>query len=166
MPLFLESLEIDDKFKTCRSVLFVSCDVCPKMCISVKNNVPYLDPFRFGKGKDFFSEYIGGLRKSLEIRGIKTGMFRKPALNAMMCLWPERLRDKLSKKSNGYDAVAVIGCDSATYTVRDSIKDFKVEIVQLMSVEGVANFKTVIGFPFTLKLEIPNSGSLVKITSN
>ncbi|MCU0849436.1 MAG: hypothetical protein MUD12_16255 [Spirochaetes bacterium] len=166
MPLYLEPMDIDDKFKNCGSVLFVSCDVCPKMCMSVKKNVPYMEPFRFGNRKDFFVEYIGGLRKSLERRGIKTGIFRKPALKAMMCLWPGSLRDKLSKKSTGYDAVAVIGCDSAVFTVRDSITDPAVEIVQLMSVEGVANFKSVIGFPFTMKLEIPNSGSLVKISSD
>lgn len=104
------------------SILFVVCGVCPKMCMSVQQNRPYFSPGRlFGK-KDFFDEYIAGLRKKFEDKGLRTDVFKNKKLNSMMCLWPQDQRDMLLKYSKKFQAVAVIGCQSAVFTVKDSIQ--------------------------------------------
>lgn len=122
MPLYMKPAPIDSSMYSHESILFVVCGVCPKMCMSVQQNRPYFSPGRlFGK-KDFFDEYIAGLRKKFEDKGLRTDVFKNKKLNSMMCLWPQDQRDMLLKYSKKFQAVAVIGCQSAVFTVKDSIQ--------------------------------------------
>jgi hypothetical protein len=112
--------------------------------------------------KDFFDEYIAGLRKSFEDKGIRTGLFRHKSINSMMCLWPQNQRDMLSKYAEKYQAAAVVGCQSAVFTVKDSVKSRGIRIYPMMRVEGIANLKSEMEFPVLLKLEKPDGEYIVK----
>jgi hypothetical protein len=100
MPLYMEPDPIDSSMYVSESVLFVVCEVCPKMCMSVRQNRPYVSLSRlFGKN-DFFDEYIAGLQNSFADQGVRTGVFRNQKFNSMMCLWPQKQRDLLFKFSD------------------------------------------------------------------
>jgi hypothetical protein len=153
MPLYMEPAPVDSSIYLSESVLFVVCEVCPKMCMSVKQSRPYFSASRlFGKG-DFFDEYIAGLRKNFELKGLRTSVFKNKKLNSMMCLWPQKQRDVLLEYSKKFQAIAVIGCQSAVFTVKDSLKSRNIKIYPMMRAEGIANFKTKMGFPALFKLE-------------
>ena len=99
-----------------------------------------------------FGEFIAGMRDMLEREKIRTDYYKTPFLNAMLCLWPEKLRKQLSRYSSDFDAIAVVGCQSAVYTVSDALSPSTMKIVPLMEERGVANFKTRIHFPFRVEL--------------
>lgn len=40
MPIFLEPAEVIDDLKEFRSVLIVSCPICPPMCVSFQQKKP------------------------------------------------------------------------------------------------------------------------------
>jgi hypothetical protein len=158
----MEPAPIDPSIYLCESVLFVICEVCPKMCMSVKQNRPYFSISRLIGTRDFFDEYIAGLRKRFEDQGLSTGVFKNKKLNSMMCLWPQKERDMLSTCSKKYRAIAVIGCQSAVFTVKDSVKTRDIKIYPMMIAEGIANFKSKMEFPVLFKLEKPDGEFIVK----
>jgi hypothetical protein len=158
----MEPTPIDPSMYSSESVLFVICEVCPKMCMSVRQNRPYASLGRlFGK-KDFFDEYITGLRNSFADQGLRTGVFKNKKLNSMMCLWPQKQRDMLGEYSKKFQAIGVIGCQSAVFTVKDSVKSRNITIYPMMRAEGIANFKSKMGFPALFKLEKPEGEYIVK----
>ena len=158
----MEPAPIDSSMYLSESVLFVICEVCPKMCMSVKQNRPYISlRGMFGK-KDFFDEYIADLRNSFNDQGLRTGVFRNKKLNSMMCLWPQKQRDMLAEYSKKFQAIAVIGCQSAVFTVKDSVKSRDIKIYPMMRAEGIANFKSKMEFPALFKLEKPDGDFIVK----
>ena len=161
MPLYMKPAPIDASIFSHESVLFVVCGVCPKMCMSVQQDRPYFSPGRLFGRKDFFDEYVAGLRKKFQDKGLRADVFKNKKLNSMMCLWPQNQRDLLSKHSEIFQAVAVIGCQSAVFTVKDSLRSQNKKIYPMMQVEGIANFKTKMEFP-ALKLEKPGGEYIVK----
>ena len=161
MPLYMKPAPIDASIYSHESLLFVVCEVCPKMCMSVQQDRPYFSPGRLFGRKDFFDEYIKELRKKFEDKGLSTDVYKNKKLNSMMCLWPQNQRDMLSKYSKKFQAVAVIGCQSAVFTVKDSMQSQNKKIYPMMQVEGIANFKTKMEFPL-LKLEKPDGEYIVK----
>jgi hypothetical protein len=162
MPLYMKQAPIDSSIYSHESVLFVVCEVCPKMCMSVQQARPYFSPGRLFGRKDFFDEYIEELQNKLKVKGLITDVFKNKKLNSMMCLWPQNQRDMLSKYSEKFQAVAVIGCQSAVFTVKDSIQSQNKKIYPMMRVEGIANFKSEMEFPALLKLKKPDGESIVK----
>lgn len=79
-----------------------------------------------------------------------------------MCLWPQKQRDMLSEYSKKYRAIAVIGCQSAVFTVKDSVKSRDSNIYPMMRAEGIANFKSKMEFPILFKLEKPDGEFIVR----
>lgn len=152
MPILLKPLAPDGKFTGCSSVLFVACPVCPRMCLAVEKNEPYLSISQLFRKGDYFDEFIAERRKALEREGTVTATFKVPLPSGMMCLWPEKLRRRLAEQVSSFDAVAVIGCQSAVRTVAEVTDQEKIRIITLMEEEGIANFKTKIRFPFTMEL--------------
>jgi hypothetical protein len=130
--------------------------------MSVKQSRPYFSISRlFGK-KDFFDEHINNIRNSFADQGLRTGIFRNQKLNSMMCLWPQKQRDLLSEYSKKFQAIAVIGCQSAVFTVKDSVKSRNIKIYPMMRAVGIANFKSKLEFPALFRLEKPAGEYIVK----
>jgi len=66
-------------------------------------------------------------------------------------MWPAGQRKKLQKYAKQYDAVIVLGCGSATETVRDLVKSSKV--IEGMEVTGFMNAKLSFRLPCNVSFE-------------
>ncbi|MBI9090388.1 MAG: hypothetical protein JEZ12_14325 [Desulfobacterium sp.] len=54
-------------------------------------------------------------------------------------MWTSQKRKKLQKCAQQYDAVIVLGCESATETVRDVVKSSDCKVIEAMEVTGIMN---------------------------
>ena len=66
-----------------------------------------------------------------------------------MCMWTSRQRRKLEKRARSFDAVIVLGCDSATATVRD-LMPAGVKVIEGMRVAGIMNARLTLRPPADL----------------
>ena len=57
------------------------------------------------------------------------------------------------KRAKDFEAVMVLGCDSATYTVQQALRDTECQVVQAMHMTGITNATARFQFPMTVKLE-------------
>lgn len=62
-------------------------------------------------------------------------------------MWTSGRRKKLEKCSRGYEAVIVLGCESATETVRDAVKSNGCKVIEGMEVSGIMNATLEFNFP-------------------
>ena len=153
MPIFLEPRDVSDDLAGVKSVLIVSCPICPPMCLSIQKQKPFIEFFKHGFKTAVFEDHIQSIRKPLERRGIRTGAFTMRLPIPMMCLWTEKQRARLLKRAKAYEAVIVLGCDSATHTARDTLKDTDCRVLQAMTVATITNAKAKFRFPGTVNLE-------------
>ncbi|MHC4713498.1 MAG: hypothetical protein ACYTAN_09565, partial [Planctomycetota bacterium] len=70
-----------------------------------------------------------------------------------LCLWTSRQRDKFRRCAKEYDAVIVLGCDSAVETVRDSVKETGCNVIEGMEVAGIMNTKPRVRWPCDISFE-------------
>jgi hypothetical protein len=161
MPFALSPISINNQFDEFSSVLIVPCNICPRMCISVIEKQPYMDILAEYRRNNFFLKYLNSLKTHLKQKGIRTQIFRTSILTPAMCLWSLQLRKRLSAELDKYDAVAVIGCESAVSTVAGAVlSQNKCRIIQMMRTEGIANFIQTISLPFTIRLEENPQGTI------
>lgn len=156
MPLHLEPLDIFDKLQDYESVLLVSCPICPPVSLATDKNQPFMEFFKHGIKTPAFEEHLETLRERLEQDGIKTGTFTSYLPCAATCLWTSGQRHRLLRHAGDYDAALVFGCESARYTVEDTLKDTDCDVILGMELVGVTNANLRIGFPLTISLENPS----------
>ena len=65
---------------------------------------------------------------------------------------PEK-RKKLEECSKQYDAVIVLGCESATQTVRDVVKSDGCKVIEGMNVAGIMNAQLSFDLPGNISFE-------------
>jgi hypothetical protein len=114
---------------------------------------PFIEFFKRGLKIGAFEDYIDSIRKPLKRRGARTDTFSLHIPTPMMCLWTERQRKRLRKRAEGYDAVLVLGCDSATITAQDALKDTDCKIIQGMDMDGIINATAKVELPLTVTLD-------------
>jgi len=68
-------------------------------------------------------------------------------------MWSSGKRNKLRQCAEQYDAVIVLGCDSATETVRDAVKSLDCKVIQGMEVTGIMNAEIRFRFPGDILFE-------------
>ena len=165
MPIYLEPRDITAKLEEFSSVLVVSCPICPPMCVSVQQQKPFLEFFKHGLKTEAFEDYIRSIREPLEQRGIRTGVYTMRLPVPMMCLWTQAQRNKLLRRAMEYDSVLVLGCDSATYTAIEALKETTCQVFQAMQVVTITNATAKFRFPMTVELKwhpLPTSPSIGK----
>ena len=153
MPLHLEPLDVSGDLDDITSVLIVSCPVCPPVSLAIQRNSPFIELFKSGLKTPAFEDHIKQIREQLEQRGVRTGALSMYAPLPTMCLWTRGQRKRLLKRAKDFDAVLVLGCDSATYTVRQALKDTGCQIIQAMRMTGITNATVKFQFPMTVNLE-------------
>ena len=103
--------------------------------------------------------YLRALQLDAERRGQRSGVFRTSRASAA-CLWSTALARKFRRAGAGFDAIGVVGCESAVRTVSQVFPDKPV--VQLVRVEGIANFTLRTAWPLTVEItaaaQIPREG--------
>jgi hypothetical protein len=68
-------------------------------------------------------------------------------------MWTSGRRKKLKKHAKQYDAVIVLGCESATDTVHELIKSTDRKVIQGMEVAGFLNAKPKFRLPCNVSFE-------------
>ena len=153
MPVHLEPRDVTADLEDFSSVLIVSCPVCPPMCLAMQKKKPFIEFFKHGLKTEAFEDYVESIRKPLEQRGVRSDVFTMRAPTPMMCLWTKGQRRRLLKRAKNYEAVLVLGCDSATLTARDTLKDTDCQVFQGMRVMAIANATIKFRFPMTVELD-------------
>ena len=153
MPLHLESLDLSDRLKSYQSVLLVSCPVCPPASLASDSDTPLIEFFKHGIKTPAYEEHLKELRKSMEARGIGTGVFTSYFPCPTTCMWTAGQRNRLRKRAMNYDAALVMGCESAQCTVEQTLSGTKCDAILGMRLVGITNAKLKVEFPLNIKLD-------------
>lgn len=154
MPLYLEPQDITAELEGFKSVLIVPCPICPPMSLAMQKKKPFIEFFKHGLKTGAFEGYITSIQESLEQRGIQSDVFTMRMPCPLMCLWTKGQRDRLVEHAKGYDAVLVLGCNSATYTAQETLKGTDCRVVQAMRMRAMANATTKFRFPMNVELDM------------
>ena len=141
MPIHFEDQDVVSEVTELRSALIVPCNLCPAVTVATRQSRPFMRFFRNPVKSAPFDEYLEAMQSRLGERGVRSRVFRSNIYHQwFMCMWTERRRKKLAREAKDYDAVIVLGCDSATETVRDVVPD-DVKVIEGMKTTGIMNGK-------------------------
>jgi hypothetical protein len=149
MPIHLESLDVSSELENFKSVL---SPICPPMSLAMQTSSPFIEFFKRGLRMEAFEDYIKVIREPLEQRGVRIGVCSSYLPCRTMCPWTKGQRRRSLERANDYDAVVVLGCDSATQTAREPLEGSNCKVVQAMRSIGVANATVRFRFPMTVDL--------------
>jgi hypothetical protein len=148
MPIHLDDVDVTPELAGSRSALIVPCNMCPAVTVAANKDRPFIRFFRHLLRSAPFEQHIKTLQSRLKERGVRTSVFRSDVPHQwFMCMWTAGRRKKLRRQASRHDAVIVLGCDSATETVRDSVRSIDCKVIQGMQVAGVMNAKLAFNFP-------------------
>lgn len=153
MPINLEPKDVSADLSNVRSVLIVYCPVCPQFSLAMQKNSPWLEFFKNGLKTGALESHIREIREPLDARAVRTDVFTMRGPLPTMCLWTTGQRKRLLKRASGYEAVVVLGCDSAAFTARQVLKDTNCRVVLGMQMVGITNATVTHRFPLTFELQ-------------
>ena len=140
MPMHFNDLDVVSEVAGLSSALIVPCNMCPAATVAVREKKPFMQFFRSFLKSLPFEQYIGKLQSRLREQGVDTRVFRSNLYHQwFMCMWTSAQRKKLQEAVKKYEAVIVLGCDSATETVRDAVKSTDCKVIEGMEVAGIMN---------------------------
>lgn len=152
MPINLEPTDVFGDLEDVNSVLIVLCPVCPQFSLAMRKDSPWIEFFKNGLKTGALEDHIKEIRDPLEKRGVRTGVFTMRLPLPMMCLWTTGQRKRLLKRAKGYEAVVVLGCDSAAFTAQQVLKSTDCRVIQAMRMVGITNATITHRFPLTFEL--------------
>lgn len=154
MPIHLEPRDVSADLENFNSVLIVSCPVCAPMSVAMQQKSPFIEFFKRGLKTKAFEDYIQSIREPLEKRGVRTGAYAIHTPTPMMCIWTNWQRNRLLRRARDYEAVLVLGCDSAAYTAQEVLKNADCKVIQGMDMVGTTNATLKARFPLTFELDM------------
>lgn len=154
MPIYMEPRDVTADLESFNSVLIVSCPICPPMSMAMQTKKPFIDFFRHGIKTGAFEDYIKSIQEPLDQLGIRNDVYTTRAPSPMMCLWTDGQRNRLLKRSKGYEAVLVVGCNSAIHVVKDVLKDTDCQVFPAMKMKAIANATMKFEFPMKVKFDM------------
>ena len=155
MPFYLKDRDTSSETAAVDSVLIVPCRFCPAASFAVREGKPYIEPFRTFLRTPAYESHIHALKSRLEGEGIRTEVFdSKLPHQFVVCMWTSGRRQELARRTAGYDAVIVLGCDAAVETARSSIKPNGCRVIPGMEVEGIMNVMPTLHSPLSVWLEL------------
>ncbi|UCC95779.1 MAG: hypothetical protein JSW40_03275 [Candidatus Omnitrophota bacterium] len=154
MPIHLTELDVIPEAEGLDSALIVACNMCAGASLAMKENKPFMQVFGSFLKSPPLVRYIKRLQFQLREKGIKTKWFKGGVLQQFfLCLSTSRHRKKIQKYAKKYEAVIVLGCDSAIETVRDSVKGTNCNVIVGMEVGGIMNTKPKFHSPCNISFE-------------
>jgi hypothetical protein len=154
MPIHFSDRDVASEVAGLSSVLIVPCYMCPAVTVSVREKKPFIQLFKSFLKSAPFDQYIKTLQYRLKEHGVKTRVFKSmPSHEWFMCMWTSGKRKKLRKYAERYDAVLVLGCDSATETVREALKSTDCKVIEGMEVAGIMNAQIRFHLPGNVSFE-------------
>jgi len=167
MPIHFNDRDVVSEVSGLNSALIVPCNVCPAVTVAVREKKPFMQLFRSLLKSAPFEEYLKTLQSQLGEKGVRADVFRSSAYHHwFMCMWTSGKRRKLRERVKEYDAVIVLGCKSATETVRDVVNSDDCKVIEGMEVCGIVNaelqFKLPADVSFANCTTVPISGEKEK----
>jgi len=154
MPVHLRDLDVLPELEPASSALIVPCNMCPAVTVAVDEEKPLLRLFRHGLKSAPFERHIKQMQARLADRGVRTTIFRSDLPHQwFVCMWPWGRRKKLQKAARQHDAAIVLGCDTATETVRESLKATDCKVIEGQEVTGFTNAKLRFHLPCNVCFE-------------
>lgn len=154
MPIHLNDIEVVSEVEGIDSALIVACNMCAGASLAMRENKPFIQFFRSLFKSPPLERHIRRLKSQLNEKGVKTKKFKSGVIQQFfLCLWTLRQRNKLHNCAKKYDAVIVLGCDSAIETVRDSVKRTNCNVIKGMEVAGIMNTKPKFHLPCNISFE-------------
>jgi hypothetical protein len=140
MPIHFNDLDVVSEVTGLDSALIVPCNMCPAVTVAVREMEPFIQFFRNFLKSGPFEQYLRALQSRLKEKGVSTTVFKSYFPHQwFICMWTLKKRKKLMKCSKQYDAVIVLGCESATETVRDAVKSDDCKLIEGMEFTGIMN---------------------------
>jgi hypothetical protein len=140
MPIHFNDLDVVSEVAGLNSALIVPCNMCPAVTVAVRERKPFMQLFRSFLKSAPFERYLKALQYRLRENGVNSTVFKSiPYHQWFMCMWTSGKRKKLQKCAEQYDAVIVLGCQSATETVRDVVKSDDCKVIEGMEATGIMN---------------------------
>jgi len=154
MPIHLNDLDVVSEAAGLSSALIVPCNMCPAITVAVREKKPFIQFFRSALKSAPFEQHIRALRSRLSEKGVNTRVFKSNLYHQwFLCMWTSGRRKKLQKHAKQYEAVIVLGCDSAAETVRDLVKSTDCKVIEGMEVAGFMNAKLRFHLPCNICFE-------------
>ncbi|WP_136796004.1 hypothetical protein [Desulfosediminicola ganghwensis] len=148
MPIHFEDTDFISEVKGLRSALIVPCRMCPAATIAVREKKPFMELFKSLFKSQPFEQYLNTIQALLTENGVKSKVFGCTFYHQwFMCMWSLGTRKKLLKEAKQYDAVLVLGCSSATVTVRDTVKSIDCKVIEGMEAKSIMNAKLSFQLP-------------------
>ncbi|MEJ2471518.1 MAG: hypothetical protein P8Y96_10410 [Desulfuromonadales bacterium] len=154
MPIHLNDLDVAKETEGLRSALIIPCYMCPAVTVATREKKPFIQFMSNFLKSPPFEKYIKGLQSVLSDKGIETKVFESRFIHHwFLCMWPSGRRRKLMGLLDNYDAAIVLGCDSATETVRELVEVNGCKVIQGMEVDGFMNAKMTFSLPCNISFE-------------
>jgi hypothetical protein len=154
MPIHFNDMDVYSEVEGLTSALIVPCNICPAVTVAVREDKPFIQFFRSFLKSAPFEQYISTMQSRLQEKGVNTKVFKSNIPHQwFMCMWTSGQRKKLQKYAKHYEAVIVLGCDSATETVRDMVKTTDCKVIEGMEVAGIMNATLRFHFPCNVSFD-------------
>jgi len=154
MSIHFNDLDVVSEVAGLSSALIVPCNMCPAVTVAEREKKPFMQLFRSFLTSAPFEEYLRELQSRLREKGVNTKVFKSiPYHQWFMCMWTSGKRKKLQKCAEQYDAVIVLGCESATETVRDVVKSNDCKVIEGMETAGIMNAQLRFHLPGNVSFE-------------
>jgi hypothetical protein len=154
MPIHLKDLDVVSEVAGLSSALIVPCNMCAGASVAAREEKPFIQFFRHFLKSAPLEQHIRALQSRLGEKGVNAKVFRSDLPHQwFLCMCTSGRRKKLQKQVRQYDAAIVLGCDSATATVRDSARPTDCKVIQGMAVAGIMNAKLRFRLPGNLSFE-------------
>lgn len=148
MPIHFEDLDFVAEVQGLRSALIVPCRMCPAATVAVREDRPFLTPLTSPFRSRPFERYLEALRGRLADEGIQSEVFDCRFYHQwFMCMWTTGTRNRLMEQARKHDALIVLGCSSATMTVRDTVESLGCTVVEGMKATGIMNARLTVRWP-------------------
>ena len=153
MPINLQPTDISGDLENISSVLIVLCPVCPCFSLAMQKDTPWIEFFKHGLKTGSLEDHIKEIINPLEERGVRAGVVTMRLPLPMMCLWTKGQRKCLLKRARDFEAVVVLGCDSAAFTAQQVLKNTDCQVITGMRTVGITNATVTHRFPLIFELE-------------
>lgn len=154
MPIHFDDLDVASEVAGLSSALIVPCNMCPAVTVAAREERPFIQLFRHFLRSAPFEQHIKALQSRLGEKGVATKVFKSKLPHQwFLCMWTSGRRKKLQRHAKHYEAVIVMGCESATETVRDSVRDTDSKVVDGMEVTGFMNARLRFHLPCNVSFE-------------
>lgn len=154
MPIHFHDIDFAPEVSGLKSALIVPCIMCPAVTVAIREQKPLMRFLRSPFKSAPFEQYLDSLQARLLEKGVHSDIFKSRLYqNWFLCMWSAGRRRKLQARAKNYEAVIVLGCDSAVETVRDAVHSAGCKVIEAMEVGGLTNAKLKFGFPDKVSFE-------------